>query len=98
MVEIRDKPFSNLLNYRNKQYISLFDLYFDYYSPIFFKRDYYNHYLVGFVEEAPLKNHRYFGHVNINKKSIPTKYLDNKEKIVIMKDYANLIGPSGYLI
>lgn len=78
MVEIRDKPFSNLLNYRNKRYISLFELYFDYYSPIYFKRDYYNQYLVGLIEDSPVKNYRYFGHVNINKKSIPTKYLDNK--------------------
>jgi hypothetical protein len=48
MFELRDKPFSTLQNYRNTGYISLFDLYFDFYSPIFFKRSYFNMYLTGF--------------------------------------------------
>ena len=47
MVEIRDKPFSSLQSYYNTKYISLFDLYFNYYSPIFFKRDSYVDYLSG---------------------------------------------------
>jgi len=65
MVELRDKPFGNLSNYRNTKHISLFDLYFDYYSPIPFKRDYYNQYLVGFDPEDH-SNVRYFGNVNLN--------------------------------
>lgn len=48
MFEIRDKPISTLQNYKNSRYISLFDLFFDYYTPIFFKRTYYNMYLIGF--------------------------------------------------
>ena len=38
MAEIRDKPIS-LKNYKDTDYISLFDLYFDYYSPIFLKKN-----------------------------------------------------------
>jgi hypothetical protein len=48
MFELREKPFSTLQNYRNTKYISLFDLYFDYYTPIFFKRSYYDAYLCGY--------------------------------------------------
>ena len=46
MLEIREKPLT-LQNYRFTEYISLFDLYFTYYSPIFFKRDTYLNYVTG---------------------------------------------------
>lgn len=66
MFELRDKPFSSLQNYKNTKFISLFDLYFDYYSPIFFKRNYYTNYLVGLEKDEPVKNNRYFGNVHMN--------------------------------
>ena len=46
MFQIRDKPIT-LKNYKDTDYISLFDLYFDQYSPIFLKKDNFCHYLVG---------------------------------------------------
>jgi hypothetical protein len=55
--------------------ISLFDLYFEYYSPIFFKRDHFREYLVGFEKEAPLPNSRYFGNVFLNYRRVPKVYL-----------------------
>jgi hypothetical protein len=75
MFEIRDKPFSTLQNYQNTKYISLFDLYFDFYSPIFFKRNYFCDYLVGLDKDEPLKNTRYFGNVHLNHRAIPCRYL-----------------------
>lgn len=96
MVEIRDKAFSNLSNYRNTKYISLFDLYFDYYSPIFFKRDYYNQYLVGFDPEEH-KNTRYFGNVHINHRPIPCRYISNKEKVVVMRDVKKAYKANGVM-
>lgn len=46
MFKIREKPLK-LSNYKDTDYISLFDLYFDLYSPVFMKRDNFTHYLVG---------------------------------------------------
>lgn len=66
--------------------ISLFDLYFEYYSPIFFKRDHFREYLVGFEKEAPLPNSRYFGNVYLNYRRIPKVYLSKDEKVVVMRD------------
>ena len=86
MFKLREKTFSNLINYKNRQYISLFDLYFDYYTPILFKRSYYNMYLVGFDKDDPIKNHRYFGNVQINHRRIPVTYLEKDQKIVIMRE------------
>ena len=85
MFKIRDKTFSNLKNYKNTKYISLFDLYFDYYTPILFKRSYYNMYLVGLQDDEPAKNHRYFGNVQINHRSIPVTYLEKSQKVVVMR-------------
>lgn len=59
MFRIRDKPLS-LRNYQNTEYISLFDLYFDYYSPMFFKKDKYNAYILGH------KTPEHFGYVTLN--------------------------------
>ena len=80
-----------------RRYISLFDLYFDYYSPIFFKRDHFREYLTGFEEEAPLKNSRYFGNVYLNYRKIPKAYLQYGEKVVIMKDIKKSFDASGSL-
>jgi hypothetical protein len=60
MVEIREKPMT-LTTYRNTNYISLFELYFDYYSPIYLKHDNFSHYLVGKDEKE------YFGWVHLNR-------------------------------
>ena len=45
MAELREKPLT-LRNYRDTEFISLFDMYFDYYSPIFLKKDKFCEYLV----------------------------------------------------
>lgn len=97
MFEIRNKPFSTLQCYRNTKYISLFDLYFDYYSPIFFKRDHFREYLTGFEQDSPLKNNRYFGNVYLNHRSVPKVYLEKGEKVIIMRDPKKALGPSGSL-
>ena len=78
MAEIRDKPFSTLQCFRNTKYISLFDLYFDFYSPVFFKRSYFNMYLTGFNDDSneARKNTRYFGNVHLNNHSIPCRYIE----------------------
>ena len=60
MFQIRDKPLS-LINYRNTEYVSIFDLFFDYYSPIPIKRHEYNEYVVGLNDED-LRN---FGQVHL---------------------------------
>jgi len=83
MFELREMPISSLQNFRNSNYISLFDLYFDFYSPIFFKRSYYNMYLTGFDEEKP-KDTRYFGNVQLNHRRLPSVYLEKGQKVVIM--------------
>lgn len=59
------------MNYRNTEYISLFDLYFDYYSPIPFKRNEWNEYLVGFNDD----NLKMFGNVHLNNRPVPCRYL-----------------------
>ncbi len=97
MFEIRPKTLSTLQGYRNTKYISLFDLYFDYYSPIFFKRDYYREYLTGFVEDAPLKNNRYFGNVYLNYRKIPKVFLKKGEKVVFLRDFKKAYDKSGSL-
>lgn len=97
MFEIRDKPLSNLIGYRNSRYISLFDLYFDYYSAIFFKRNYYAQYLVGFQKDEALKYSRYFGNVNLNHREVPTRYLEKGQKVVVMKDVEKAYESSGKL-
>ena len=71
--EIREKPLS-LKNYKNTDYISLFDLYFDYYSPIFLKKDQYCQYLVG-KDEPQL-----FGWVHFNKRICKPVYLQKNQK------------------
>lgn len=95
MVELREKPFSQLNSYRNTKYISLFDLYFDFYSPIFFKRDHFTQYLVGLDSDAPKKNTRYFGNVHINHRSIPLRYIGKDEKMVIMTEVKKAYEASG---
>lgn len=86
MFQLRDKPFSSLQGFRNTKYISLFDLYFDYYTPIFFKRSYYDMYLTGLADEDPKLNTRYFGNVHINKRGIPCRYIEKDQKVVVMRD------------
>ena len=97
MFEIRDKPFSNLMNYRNTRYISLFELYFDYYSPIFFKRDYFKEYLTGFTKEDAHLHTRYFGNVYLNHRETPLCYLKKGQKVAIMKEYKSCLNSRGYL-
>jgi hypothetical protein len=97
MCELRPKPFSSLQCYKNTKYISLFDLYFDYYSPIFFKRDHFREYLAGFEEDAPLKNSRYFGNVYLNHRNLPKQYLRKGEKVAFMRDVKKAYEASGSL-
>lgn len=97
MFEIRDKPLSNLINYRNSRYISLFELFFDYYSPIFFKRDYYKEYLTGFTKEDAHLYTRYFGNVYLNHREIPLCYLRKGQKVAIMRDYKTNLDKRGHL-
>ena len=68
MAEIRDKPLS-LRNYRDTDYISIFDLYFDYYSPIFLKKNQFSEYLVN--KDDP----EYFGWVHFNNRKCNPVYL-----------------------
>ena len=84
MAEMRDKPIS-LKNYRDTEYISLFDLYFDAYSPIFFKRDRFCQYLVAKDEED------LFGWVYLNTRKTKPYYLKNQEKVVVM-NYENKLS------
>ena len=79
--DIREKPLS-LENYRDTEYVSLFDLYFDYYSPIPIKRHEYNEYLVGFKDE----DLKMYGQVHINNGRIPDRYIGRNDKVVVMKD------------
>jgi hypothetical protein len=72
-------------------------LYFDYYSPIFFKRNYYNQYLVGFQKEDAILYSRYFGHVHLNHRPIPHTYIEKDEKVVFMKNIEKSFDPSGLL-
>lgn len=81
MFAIRDKPLS-LTNYRDTEYISLFDLFFDYYSPIPVKRHEYNEYLVGLRDE----DLKMYGQVHINHRKIPEKYISRHDKIVVMRE------------
>ena len=65
--------------------MSLFDLFFDYYSPIPIKRHEYNEYLV-------VNNDSYdkmFGQVHINHRKIPERFIGKEDKIVVMKDQIN---------
>lgn len=73
MFEIREKPIS-LRNYRDTDYVSLFDLYFDEYSPIFLKKDHFAQYLVGKDEI------QYFGWVYLNNKKCTPVYLKPGQK------------------
>lgn len=73
MFQIRDKPIT-LKNYKDTDYISLFDLYFDQYSPIFLKKDNFCHYLVGKDEM------QYFGWVHLNNKKCSPVYLTTGQK------------------
>jgi hypothetical protein len=68
MVEIREKPMT-LSTYRNTDYISLFELYFDYYSPIYLKHDNFCHYLVGKDDKDN------FGWVYLNKNNCKPVYV-----------------------
>lgn len=96
MFELREKTFSTLQNYRNTKYISLFDLYFDFYSPIFFKRSYYNAYLCGYHNKEDSKEfNRYFGNVHINHRSIPPRYIERDQKVVVMRDVSKAYRASG---
>lgn len=81
MFDIREKPLS-LQNYRDTEYISLFDLFFDYYSPIPIKRHEFNEYLVGFKDE----DLKMYGQVHINHRKLPERYITKNDKIVVMKD------------
>ena len=86
MVSIREKPIS-LKNYRDTDFISLFDLYFNYYSPIFFKKDKYSHYLVGEDDE------KFFGWVHLNNRKTVPYYLKKKEKVVFMTYENSTLSP-----
>ena len=68
MFNIREKPLS-LANYRETEYISLFDLFFDYYSSIPVKRHEYNEYVVGLKDE----DMKMFGQVHMNNRRIPER-------------------------
>ena len=81
MFEIREKPLS-LINYRDTEYISLFDLFFDYYSSIPLKRHEYNEYLVGFDSH----DEKMFGQVHLNHRKIPERYIGREDKVVVMRD------------
>lgn len=75
MFELRDKPIS-LRNYKDTEYVSLFDLYFDYYSPMFLKKDQFCQYLVG-KDEPEL-----FGWVYLNHRKCQPQYIKKGEKYV----------------
>lgn len=75
MFEIREKPLS-LANYKDTDYISIFDLFFDYYSPIFLKKDKFAQYLV------EKDNMDLFGWVYLNNKKYEPVYLNGDEKAV----------------
>ena len=81
MFNIREKPLS-LANYRETEYISLFDLFFDYYSSIPVKRHEYNEYVVGLKDE----DMKMFGQVHMNNRRIPERYIGRNDKVVVMKD------------
>ncbi len=81
MFDLREKPLS-LANYRDTEYISLFDLFFDYYSPIPSKRHEYNEYCVGLNDE----DLKMYGQVHINHRRIPDRYITRHDKVVVMKD------------
>jgi hypothetical protein len=81
MFEIREKPLS-LMNYKGTEYISLFDLFFDYYSPIPVKRHEYNEYVVGLNDE----DMKMYGQVHINNRKIPERYIGKDDKVVVMRD------------
>ena len=65
--------------------MSLFDLFFDYYSPIPIKRHEYNEYLVGNNDSYD----KMFGQVHINHRKIPERFIGKEDKIVVMKDQIN---------
>jgi hypothetical protein len=75
MVKIREKPMT-LSCYRDTDYISLFELYFDYFSPIFMKRDNYCNYLVGKDEK------QYFGWVHLNRNKCNPIYVKAGQRAV----------------
>ena len=70
MAEIREKPLS-LRNYKDSEYISVFDLFFDYYSPIFLKKNKFSEYLVN--KDDP----EYFGWVHLNNRKCAPVYLNS---------------------
>ncbi len=63
-----------LSNYKDTDYISLFDLYFNSYSPIFMKKDNFTQYLVGKDEKE------YFGWVHLNNRKCAPVYLASGQK------------------
>lgn len=71
-----------MANYRDTEYISLFDLFFDYYSPIPVKRHEFNEYVVGLKDDEM----KMFGQVHINNKKIPERYISKDDKVVVMRD------------
>jgi hypothetical protein len=75
----------SLANYRDTEYISLFDLFFDYYSPIPVKRHEFNEYVVG-LKDDDLKM---FGQAHINNRKIPERYIGRDDKVVLMRDEIN---------
>ena len=75
MAEIREKPIT-LANYRDTDYISVFDLYFEYYSPIWLKKDCFSEYLVGKDEL------QYFGYVHMNTRKCDPVYMSTGDKAV----------------
>lgn len=85
MFEIREKPFS-LLNYKGWEYVSLFQLYFDYYSPIYFRHPYFSQFR---VYHEP-NRHRHFGFVNFNLQELSIQVVKKNQKIVVFhNDFAN---------
>lgn len=74
LFQLRDKPIT-LVNYRDTDYVSLFDLYFENYSALFLKRDYYMQYLV------EKDNKELFGYVYLNHRKCKSVYLNKGQKI-----------------
>ncbi len=67
-------------------------MFFNYYSPIPFKRHEYNEYVVGFNDE----DLKMYGQVHLNHRKIPERYITSENKIVVMRDNMTLDGDHKY--
>jgi|JI6StandDraft_1071083.scaffolds.fasta_scaffold02457_2 hypothetical protein len=75
----------NLSNVGNEEWISLFDLYFKYYSPLLVKKsDYYEYtsYYGGGKRDKPSDD--FLGSVHLNHRSIPNIFLRPEDKNAFM--------------